>query len=135
MIPLFYKQVARELAPKLAVKFRHLVKGGSFPACWRLAVVVPVSNEPLSSDVGGYRPIPITPLFSKVIDKIVDGKLSNFLKSNSLLPLPQFLFLCRKSLEACEAFSPGAQGHLIHILSTSIKLCLNIVHALPFKDS
>ena len=42
MFPLFSKQVARELAPKLAVFFRHLVKGGSFPTCCRLADVVSV---------------------------------------------------------------------------------------------
>ena len=43
-VSLFYKQVARELAPKLTVIFRHLVKESSFPACWRLADVVPVPN-------------------------------------------------------------------------------------------
>ena len=44
MFPLFHKQVARELASKLAVIFRHLVKGSSFEACWRLADIVPVSK-------------------------------------------------------------------------------------------
>ena len=33
MFSLFYKQAARELAPKLAVIFRHLVRGGNFPRC------------------------------------------------------------------------------------------------------
>ena len=33
MSPLFYKQVARELALNLAVIFRHLVKEGSFLVC------------------------------------------------------------------------------------------------------
>ena len=41
----FCKPVAWELAPKLAVIFRHLVNGGSFPACWRLADVVPVPKK------------------------------------------------------------------------------------------
>ena len=38
----FYKQVAREVEPNLAVIFRHLVRGGSFPTCWKLADIVPV---------------------------------------------------------------------------------------------
>ena len=42
MFPLFYKQVARELAAKLAIIVRHLVQKGSFPACWRLTDGVPV---------------------------------------------------------------------------------------------
>ena len=67
MFPLFYKQVARELAPKLAVIFRHLIKGGSFPACWRFFDVVPVPKVLASSEVGDYRAIFITPVLSKVL--------------------------------------------------------------------
>ena len=59
---------------------------GSFPACWRLADVVPVPMESSSSDVGDYISISITSLLSHVFEKIVAGKLSNFLKSISLLP-------------------------------------------------
>ena len=54
MFPLFYKQVARELVPKLAVIFKHLLKGGSFSACWRLAGVIPMAEESSSSDVRDY---------------------------------------------------------------------------------
>ena len=45
MFLLFYKQAARELAYKLTVIFRHLVKRDSFPACWRLAHAVPVPKK------------------------------------------------------------------------------------------
>ena len=78
MFPLFYKQMAWKQAPKLAVSFRHLVKVGSLLACWRLADAVKVPNESSSSDVGDYRSISITPFLSKVFEKIVAGKLSNF---------------------------------------------------------
>ena len=80
MFPLFYKQVARELASKLAVNFRQLVIGGTFPACWRLVDVVPVPKESSFSDVGDYRHISITPVLLKVFEMIVAGKLSNFCK-------------------------------------------------------
>ena len=100
MFPLIYKQMARRLAPKLCVIFRHMVKG-VFPVCWRLANVVSEPNESSSLDVGNYAPILITPLLSKVFEKIVAGKLSPFLKSNSLLPLSQFLH--RRGLANCDA--------------------------------
>ena len=101
MFPLFFKQVAWELAPKLAVSFRHLVKGGCFPACWRLADVVPVSKGSPSSDVGDYRPISIISILSKVFEKIVAGKLSHYLESNSLIPPSQFSY--RRGLETGDA--------------------------------
>ena len=81
IFPLFCKQVIRELSPKLAVIFRHLVKWGSFPACWRLADVVPVPKEfpfPFSED-GDYRPLSITSLLLKVLEKIVAEKWNIFL--------------------------------------------------------
>ena len=78
MFSLFCKPVARELAHKLAVIFRHLVKGSSFPACWRLAAVVPVPKLSLSSEVGDYGRMTITPLPSKVFEKILARKLSHF---------------------------------------------------------
>ena len=52
LFSLFYKQVAQELAPKLAVIFRHLVKGGNFPAGRMLADVAPVPRKSPSSNIG-----------------------------------------------------------------------------------
>ena len=49
-------------------------------------------KESSFSDVGDYRPVSLTPALSKVFEKIVAGKLSNFLESNGLLLLSQFLY-------------------------------------------
>ena len=88
-----------ELAPKLTVIFRHMVRGCVFPACWRLADVVPVPKGSASSDVLDCRSISNTPVLSKVFEKIVAGKLSNFSEVNSLLP-PQFLY--HRGLGTCD---------------------------------
>ena len=88
MYPLFYKHVARELVPKLAVIFRHSVRGGRFPGYWRLADVVPVPKE--STSLGCLRlQVSIMHVLSKVFEEIVAGKLSNFLESNNMLSLSQ----------------------------------------------
>ena len=55
----------------------------------------------LSLEVREYRSISITLLLSKVFEKIVTGKFSHSLKSNSLLHPSQFSF-CR-GLGTCEA--------------------------------
>ena len=97
MFSFFYKPVARELALKFGCNFRHLVKGGSFPACWRIADVVPVPKRFLFSEVGDYRPISITPLLLKIFEKIVAGKPSIFFKVTIC-----FLFLSFCIVRACE---------------------------------
>ena len=48
--------MARELAANVAVTPRRMIKGGNFPARWRLADVVSVPKESSSSDVGDYNP-------------------------------------------------------------------------------
>ena len=76
--------MAWKLAPKLAVIFRHLVRGGSFLACWKLADVVSVPKRSAFSDVGDYSPISITPVLKKVFQKIVTaGEGRPFLRSSS----------------------------------------------------
>ena len=67
MLPLFYKQMARELAPKLTVIFRNLAKGSSFLAFWRLADAISVANASPSSEFEDYRPISITPFLTKCL--------------------------------------------------------------------
>ena len=100
MFPLFYTQVAWELVPKLTIIFRHLVRGGRFPVCWRLDDVVPVAKGSVFSDIGDYRPPSITSVLSKVVEKIVVGKVTHFLENNSMLLSSQFLY--RRSLGACD---------------------------------
>ena len=92
LCPLFYKQVAQEVAPKLTAIFSHLVKGSSFPACWILADVVSVPKISSSLYVGDYNPISFPPLLPKVFEKSVARKLSNYLESDSRLPPSQFSY-------------------------------------------
>ena len=99
--PLFYKQVARELAHKLAVIFRHLVREGSFPVCWRWARCCPSAKGICFLGCWGLQGIYITPFLSKVFEKIVAGKLAHFLESNSMLLPSQFSY--RRGLGTCDA--------------------------------
>ena len=94
MFPLVYKQMARELATKLAVLFRHLVTGVSFPACWGFADIVPVPEELSSTDGGACGPISISSFLSKVLEKVVAGKLSHFFgKVTDCFLLLSFVFV------------------------------------------
>jgi len=101
MFPLFYKEIADVLAPRLSVVFRRLIRSGSFPLCWRQANVTPVPKGPLSSDVNKYRPISITPVLSKVFERLVSVRLGRFMELYKVYPATQFAY--RKGLGACDA--------------------------------
>ena len=97
----------------LIVTSRHLVKGGSCPACWRSADVVSMPKKSSSSVVRDYRLISITFLLSKVFEKIMAEKSSHFLESNSLLRSPyrktwEYVILCSHCLTLYKLLWTGA---------------------------
>ena len=100
--PCFFKKTAEYLAPKLSVIFRKLARSGSFCECWRIGNITP-----LCKCAGGsfnpteYRPISITPVLSKVFERLLAKRLSAFAELNRLFPSLQFGF--RKGLGTCDA--------------------------------
>ena len=101
MFPLFLERTADVLAPRLSVVFRRLVRLGSFPACWRQANVTPIPKGPPSSSVANYRPISITPVLSKVFERLVSVRRGRFMERSGVLPTTQFAY--RKGLGTCDA--------------------------------
>ena len=90
VFPLFYKKVADVIASRLARLFRILLRSGSFPMCWNVANVTAMPKVSNSPDVKDYRPISITPILSKIFEKLLSAKLSQFCESRSLFPSQQF---------------------------------------------
>ena len=98
--PLFYKEIAPVLAPKLSVIFRKLLRLGLFPDCWKTANITPVPKGPISQTPSNYRPISITPALSKVFEKLIASRLGRFCESQGLFPANQFAY--RKGLGTCD---------------------------------
>ncbi|KAI3381869.1 hypothetical protein SNEBB_010891 [Seison nebaliae] len=101
MFPLFLKKIADILAPKLSVIFRSLIRQGSFPKCWRTANIVPIPKGAVSPQASNYRPISLTPLLSKVYEKLLSSRLGSYFEKNNIYPTNQFAY--RKNLGTCDA--------------------------------
>ena len=101
VFPLFLKRTADVLAPRLSVVFRRLLRLGSFLAYWRQANIIPIPKGPSSSSVANYRPISITPVPSKVSERLVAVRLGRFMEHCGVLPTTQFAY--RKGFGTCDA--------------------------------
>ena len=101
MFPLFLKRTADVLAPRLSVVFRRLLRLGSFHTSWRQTDVTPIPKGPPSSSVANYRPISITPVLSKVFERLVSVRLGRFMERSGVLPTTQFAY--RKGLGIYDA--------------------------------
>ena len=101
IFPLFFKESAQVLAPKLSRVFRRLLREGKFPTSWRVADIAPIPKGPLSSLVSGYRPISITPILSKVFERLISSRLGSFMEVTGVFPSHQYSY--RKRLGTCDA--------------------------------
>jgi len=74
----------------------HLVNlsfaSGVFPTELKLTKVVPIHKSGNENDPGNYRPIAITPVFSKIFEKLVAKQLLFFLSKNNIITDDQFGF-------------------------------------------
>ena len=113
VFPLVLKKAADVLAGPLASVFRIMLQRGSFPLCWRVAHVTPVPKSPNSPFVSDYRPISITPVLSKVYEKLVASRLGRFLENEGVLPNNQYGF--RKGLGTTDALL-----HVSHVLQSAL---------------
>ena len=121
----FYKQVTREPAPKLTIIFKHYMGGGVFRYAGRLGLLFLCQRNRLLRMLETIDLSRLFP-FKKVFEKIVAGKLSNFLESNSLLPFSQFSY--RGDLETCDVllttYKCLGQGHGRKSCSVGLLSCI-----------
>ena len=101
MFPLILKKTAVVLGPCLAVVFWRLLCLCSFPVCWTVANVTPIQKGPPSSSASNYRLISLTPILSKVFERLVSVCLGHFMEGRGVLPTTQFTY--RKGLGTCDA--------------------------------
>ena len=91
--PMFFRKTASVLAPKLSCLFRSLLRCGDFQLEWRIG--------PLSALVCNYRPISITPVLSKVFERLIDLRFGHFFERSGVLSSHQYSY--RKGLGTCDA--------------------------------
>ena len=79
------KLAADIVGPSLAGIFERSINTGIFPAEWKLARVTPIFKKGSKSDLDNYRPISVTPIVSKIFERIVFDQLYQYLNENNLL--------------------------------------------------
>ncbi|XP_058839180.1 uncharacterized protein LOC131694718 [Topomyia yanbarensis] len=78
--------------------FNTIWEGGSFPDNWREALIVPIPKKKRPRIASDFRPISLLPCTSKVMERMVNRRLTTLLEDRNLLDLRQFAF--RKGLGA-----------------------------------
>ena len=73
---------------------------GIFPTKLKIAKVSPIYKKDCKNDLKNYRPISVLPVFSKIIEKVINIQLIHYLETNNLLNRSQFGFRAGMSTTA-----------------------------------
>jgi hypothetical protein len=86
------KQFRHILVKPLTHIFRICLSTGHFPKCLKKAVVVPIYKSGKKDQVTNYRPISLLPSLSKILEKIINNRLTKYLEDKLILSKMQFGF-------------------------------------------
>ena len=73
------------LLQHLLVIINKSLFNGYFPMKWRKAIVVPIPKVNIPEEIGDLRPIALTPLPGKIIERFVHNQITSHLDVNNLL--------------------------------------------------
>ncbi|CAH2098371.1 unnamed protein product [Euphydryas editha] len=73
------------LVPIITNIFNFSISSGTFPSCWKDAVIIPLPKKPNSTSFSDLRPISILPFLSKVLERLTYNQLNLFLCRYNLL--------------------------------------------------
>jgi len=110
-----FRKCSVEIAPVVTHLINFSINLGQIPDVWRTAIVTPVPKVTQPPDCGDYRPISVTPILSRITEKIV---VETWLRPSvpiALLP-NQYGFIPTGSTTA-------ALVHLFHGVTRMLESC------------
>ena len=93
------KECATEMAPLLQQVFRKSLDKAEVPDLWKEAEIVPIHKGGSKATMANFRPVALTSVVSKVLEKIVCSAILAFLTSNQLISQQQHGFVKGRSCQ------------------------------------
>ena len=122
IMPWVLKQTADIISYPLATIFNRSMQQGVVPQDFRDALVCPIYKKGAKTNCGNYRPVSLTSVVGKLMERVIKTELVQFLETNELLSQNQHGFRRSKScltnlLEYMEKVTDMVdQGHSVDII-------------------
>lgn len=120
--PLLLKNCKNVLVPHITYLFNCCLQNGVFPDALKKALVHPIHKGGDRNCVNNYRPISVLPVLSKILERILNNRLKDFLDRFNIIAENQYGF--RKSISTEHAVLDLTQ-HIAKNLDSKTK-CLGI---------
>nr|VZI39668.1 unnamed protein product [Spirometra erinaceieuropaei] len=137
------KELAGELSKPLSMLFHTSFETGYLPPDWKSACITPLYKGGSRVTANNYRPVGLTSICCKIMEKIIKQRLMQFLEQNHLLSDFQQGFRkgrsCVKNLLYCLEHWTRAvdRGDMVHAIYIDFKKAFDSVphHRLLYKLS
>ncbi|KAK2710815.1 hypothetical protein QYM36_012111, partial [Artemia franciscana] len=82
---LLFKNFLSILIPIIVLLCNKVLRSGQWPSAWKTSLFIPLFKRGNPKAHENYRLIALVPALSKVLEKILDTRLSNWLNTNNLI--------------------------------------------------
>ena len=107
------KDTTEIIGKPLAFIINLSLRQGVFPNDWKIAKLIPIHKKDQEMKFENYRPISALPIQSKIIEKVVYKRLSEYLDEHHLLSKQQFGFRPKRSTQlATTLFTDAVRRHV-----------------------
>ena len=107
---------ATELAPVLLLIFSHSLTHGVIPDSWKRAAVIPIYKSGDKTVPSNYRPISLTSVICKVLERIIRKQICSFLDQNGCFNSTQHGF---RSGRSCLSALFDVFDNIMHMLDNN----------------
>lgn len=94
---ILFKQLAHVLAVPLSLIYNSFLSVCRMPQAWAHAIVTPVFKSGNAAECNNYRPISLTCIACKIMERIVASEMLRYLRVNNKITKEQHGFLARRS--------------------------------------
>ena len=77
--------------------FNSFMSVGDIPSSWHKAIIISMYKRGPSSDPANYRPVSLTSMFGKIVERVIAADMIDYLLRNNLLNVSQHGFLSKRS--------------------------------------
>ena len=89
---IFYKKLAVPMALPLFIIFSESLKCGKLPEIWKRSLVIPIFKSGSKTKVENYRPISMTSVACRTLERLIKVRIMDYLEQNSILSNYQYGF-------------------------------------------
>ena len=93
----FVKKILAHVATPLCQIYKQSLTDGIVPDEWKSAHIIPIFKKGDQQKTSQYRPVSLTSIFSKILERIIRPQLLDFMYLNNLVPKDQHGFVPKRS--------------------------------------